>query len=395
MEFVGKLEPETISIADGDEELNAFMESCSSAPSGPIKAKGELGIDDLPPIQDLTITVAEEDCIKLGTVSGIVDTLGMLTQCFAFSDFRMFIYVNVNLFAVLVDSIPNFAAVDIDTVLFLDKGNRTLGQVFDVMGNVASPIYCVRFNKPQDIADKNITVGLPVYVAPKTEHTNFIVLSELMNQRGTDASWEDDIEPPEGCHEFSDDEEEREARRAQRQRNHRNRNSNSVSSDTNTDIPNKVTIKQEYHVPRSKRQFNANKRNRTQNQGQRQQFYKDNPGYSNTTTQFVNYYQNQPPIHYDHSWHTAAIHGLTAAGPPPPPPPYSNGQPIVQNTPQGCYPNPFAMQANQPGYNQFSLHAFPPLPPPMTMLSPRPKFPPSKRHNLFNKRFGGPGNGRS
>lgn len=292
----------------------------------------------------------------------------------------------------LVESIPNFAAVDIDTVLFLDKGNRTLGQVFDVMGNVASPIYCVRFNKPQDIVDKNITNGQPVYVAPKTKHTNFIVLSELMNHKGTDASWEDDVEPPDGCCEFSDDEDERLARRAQRQRNHRNRNS--VSSDMSTEIPNKVTIKQEQYTLQPNRK-GFNKRNR-QGQGQRQQFYKDNPGYSNTTMQYANYYQNQPPIHYDHSWHTAAIHGLAATVPPPPPPmSFSNGQ-QMPNAPQGCYPNPFAMQAGQPPYNQFNLQAFPPLPPPMSMQHPRPQqFPPSKRHNAFNKRFGGPGNGRS
>lgn len=54
------------------------MENCSSAPTGPIKAKGELGIEDLPPIEELTITVSENDCIKLGAVSGIVDTLGKL-----------------------------------------------------------------------------------------------------------------------------------------------------------------------------------------------------------------------------------------------------------------------------------------------------------------------------
>lgn len=301
------------------------------------------------------------------------------------------------LFLVLVESVPNFAAVDIDTVLFLDKGNRTLGQVFDVMGNVASPIYCVRFNTPQDIIDKNITVGLTVYVAPRTEHTNFIVLSELMNQKGTDASWEDDIEPPDGCFEYSDDEEERSARTAQRQRNHRNRNSNSISSDMSEGIVNQKMIKQEYPANQrsQNRGFRANNnRNRSRNQfgprqpQQQQQFYKDNPGYSNTATPYVNYYQNQQHVQYDHSWHTAALHGLTAAPPPPPPtvPPsiYANSQP-QPHLPQGCYPNPFALQSNQSAYSSFSLQAFPPLPPPMSMLNPRPQFPTSNRHKPFNK----------
>lgn len=45
-------------------------------PSGPIKAKGEFGLKDLPPIEDLTITVSEDECIKLGTILRTVDTLG-------------------------------------------------------------------------------------------------------------------------------------------------------------------------------------------------------------------------------------------------------------------------------------------------------------------------------
>lgn len=55
------------------------MENCedeTGVEKGPVKAKGELGMADLPPIQDLTISVPESECIHLGAVSGIVDTLG-------------------------------------------------------------------------------------------------------------------------------------------------------------------------------------------------------------------------------------------------------------------------------------------------------------------------------
>lgn len=59
------------------------MESCEdNTPKGPIKAKGEFGIDDLPPIADLTITVPESECIQLGTISGCVDTLGKTHSSF-------------------------------------------------------------------------------------------------------------------------------------------------------------------------------------------------------------------------------------------------------------------------------------------------------------------------
>lgn len=42
----------------------------------PLKVKGELTIDDLPPIQDLQITVDERECIEIGVITTIVDQLG-------------------------------------------------------------------------------------------------------------------------------------------------------------------------------------------------------------------------------------------------------------------------------------------------------------------------------
>lgn len=253
----------------------------------------------------------------------------------------------------LVDSLPNFAAVDIDTVLFLDKGNRTLGQVFDVMGNVASPIYCVRFNRAADIVDKAISVGDIVYVAPKTEHTNFIVLAELMNQRGTDASWEDDIEPPTGCGDFSDDEEERVARRTRTQRN---RSRNNVDGEREA-VPSKVTVKQEQSTGKSTRG-----RNRWNATREPRQFYKDNRGYANTSTNYTSFNPNRQTMQqYNHSWHTA---NMMPSGMPP----TTAGDNMPM--PPGYYPNPFAMNPNAVNYGYFNMQAFPPLPPPLSMLPP-------------------------
>lgn len=41
-----------------------------------IKTKGELDISDLPPIEDLKISVDESKCEPVGCVKSIVDTLG-------------------------------------------------------------------------------------------------------------------------------------------------------------------------------------------------------------------------------------------------------------------------------------------------------------------------------
>lgn len=46
----------------------------------PIKAIGELGIEDLPPIEDLYITVPEKECNLLGKITSIVDQLGKVSQ---------------------------------------------------------------------------------------------------------------------------------------------------------------------------------------------------------------------------------------------------------------------------------------------------------------------------
>lgn len=258
------------------------------------------------------------------------------------------------------------------------------------MGNVASPIYCVRFNKRQDIVDKKIAVGAIVYVAPKTEHTNFIVLSELMNQKGTDASWEDDIEPPTGCGDFSDDEEERIARRSRNQQQ-RNRNRNSISTDIDDGVvPNKVTVKQEPVVGKNRgknRRNNLNRNNRPQNHaGPPHQFYKDNRGYANSQSNYTNFHQNRQPMQYDHSWHTA---GMLPPSLPSTSTTMSAGAGIQMPMPQGCYPNPFAMASNPMNYGYFNLQAFPPLPPPMN-AQPQPQtHPQQNRHfNTFNKRNG-------
>lgn len=158
----------------------------------PIKAAGELGIEDLPPIEDLHISMPEKDCIFLGKITSIVDQL------------------------VLVESLPNIVPLDLDTVLFLEKGQRPLGKIFDVMGQVHCPIYCVRFNSKNDIDEKGILIGLDVYCAPAAPCTSVVILPNLLKQKGSDASWKNDIEPPDRYLDYSDDEDEKNARRVRK-----------------------------------------------------------------------------------------------------------------------------------------------------------------------------------
>jgi H/ACA ribonucleoprotein complex non-core subunit NAF1 len=143
----------------------------------------------LPRIDELAISVPECECVEMGDVYAIVDD------------------------QVVVKSQSESAAIDLDSVLFLDRGGRALGRVFDVFGPVARPFYSVRFNDGEHIKDSGISVGQKVFVAPRTEHTSFIFLGQLLKLKGTDASWKGDDEVPHKFADYSDDEDERKGKR--------------------------------------------------------------------------------------------------------------------------------------------------------------------------------------
>lgn len=80
-----------------------------------------------------------------------------------------------------MDSLPGVPAYDLETMLFLERGSKPLGRIFDVMGQVSSPIYVVRFNSEDDIDKHNITKGMQVFSAPNNaEHTQYVFLQQLM-----------------------------------------------------------------------------------------------------------------------------------------------------------------------------------------------------------------------
>ncbi|KAH8412589.1 hypothetical protein KR009_003528 [Drosophila setifemur] len=321
----------------------------------PPKVRGEMLLDELPPIHQLEITVPEDECVELGKVHSIVDQL------------------------VLVSVLPNSMLFDLDTVLFLEKGRKVLGEVFDVLGQVSDPLYCVRFNTNQQILDKGITIGDVVYCAPKTEHTQFVILSKLMQVKGSDASWEHDVEPPSRYIDYSDDDEEREARQEQRKRRQRDRTNSTDSVDTVTSVATTATETSVAAPPPRQRgrrgqreSFRRDQRNSMpsnyQNQNQNQnhptdQQYNYHPSY-NPGSWHSNYYHNyhQPPNNFNMAPQQRMPfpvpnygYGMPYAMPPmmpmappphphhmyPPPPPFAAPPPPHQNSHphQGQPPN--------------------------------------------------------
>ena len=114
---------------------------------------------DLPPVEELDLTVPEAEVVKIGTVSSCVEEL------------------------VVIESLPGVPAIDLDSVLFVESGRRALGRVFDVIGPVARPLYCVRFNSAAHIQRTGVLRGMEVFFAPRTEYTTFVFLEQLMKMK--------------------------------------------------------------------------------------------------------------------------------------------------------------------------------------------------------------------
>lgn len=173
-----------------DEDLHEKKLSKAKPLSLGYKNKGEMDVYDLPPIQKLSISAKVEDLVHIGRVSSIVDCL------------------------VVVQSFKHTNPLDLDSVLFFKSG-EPIGQVFDVIGPVAEPLYCIRFNTKEEISSLNIKVDMPIYYAPSYEApvTKFVFVEKLRQEqgKGSDASWKHNHEPPDEIKEYSDDEEERRA----------------------------------------------------------------------------------------------------------------------------------------------------------------------------------------
>ncbi|XP_018496047.1 H/ACA ribonucleoprotein complex non-core subunit NAF1 [Galendromus occidentalis] len=157
--------------------------------------KGELTLDDLPPVEKLKISVPQDHLQLVGEVFSFVDRL------------------------VVVESTNPEPVLNLETVLFLEDG-RAVGLVFDVIGPVIKPYYVLRFNNSEEIKEEHLEKGVKIFCAPSHADYTFFVfekqIREMMKLRGSDASWEYDLEPPEHELEYSDDEQEREARKERR-----------------------------------------------------------------------------------------------------------------------------------------------------------------------------------
>ncbi|XP_049626224.1 H/ACA ribonucleoprotein complex non-core subunit NAF1 [Suncus etruscus] len=177
--------PLPLALSDGEDNLQVEKENKTF----PLKTKDELLLNELPSVEELTIILPEDIELKpLGMVSSIIEQL------------------------VIIESKTNLPPVNEDTVIF--KSDRhAAGKIFEIFGPVAHPFYVLRFNSSEHIESKGIKIKETMYFAPSMkDFTQYIFTEKLKQDRGSDASWKNDQEPPPEALDFSDDEKEKEAK---------------------------------------------------------------------------------------------------------------------------------------------------------------------------------------
>ncbi|XP_061889530.1 H/ACA ribonucleoprotein complex non-core subunit NAF1-like isoform X1 [Entelurus aequoreus] len=176
----------TVIENDDDEGLNR---------TAIFKTKDELLLEDLPAVEELTVSLPDAVALTpVGTVSSIIQKL------------------------VIIQSLKDTTPLTDDSIIF--RADRlALGKVFETFGPVSSPLYVLRFNSPEELSNKGLTLGLTVYCAPDMEeYTGYILIQHLKLLKGSDASWKNDQEPPEEALDYSDDEKEQQAKKAKNSR---------------------------------------------------------------------------------------------------------------------------------------------------------------------------------
>ncbi|RMC13842.1 hypothetical protein DUI87_08925 [Hirundo rustica rustica] len=154
-----------------------------------VRTKDEVPIDKLPPVEDLSIILPDNVELKIfGTVSSIIEQL------------------------VIIESLRGLPPVNEESIIFKED-RQAAGKIFEIFGPVSHPFYVMRFNSSEHIKEKGINVQDSMYFAPSVEDfTQYIFAEKLKQEKGSDASWKNDQEPPPDVLDFSDDEKEREAK---------------------------------------------------------------------------------------------------------------------------------------------------------------------------------------
>lgn len=172
---------------DGEDGTNKTGKGSST----PLRTKNELP-DDILPKPDVIIT-PDMRIEPLGSVQFIVEGT-----------------------AVIQSQNPGEIQV-LERGSVLCKEDKTvIGALTDILGNVKSPIYTVRFATEEEITELGVVVGLKVFYS--AEHAVYALTQAIKEVKGCDASNLHDEEVGADEMEFSDDEKEAEYRKQRKQK---------------------------------------------------------------------------------------------------------------------------------------------------------------------------------
>ncbi|MFT7807547.1 H/ACA ribonucleoprotein complex non-core subunit NAF1 [Arapaima gigas] len=155
----------------------------------PVKTQGEILIEELPVVEDVVVVLPEDAEIQpIGVVSRIIDKL------------------------VIIEALKDTPPLNEDSIIF-NRERQSAGKVFEIFGPVFQPYYVLRFNSVEHITEKGLKLHDTVFFAPLLkDFTDYVFTEQLKMNKGSDASWKNDQEPPPEALDFSDDEKEKAAK---------------------------------------------------------------------------------------------------------------------------------------------------------------------------------------
>ncbi|XP_025020885.1 H/ACA ribonucleoprotein complex non-core subunit NAF1 isoform X2 [Python bivittatus] len=222
VESCGGLNSSSEPESDTDADSSSSLSSCSPMLSEDddkqdknennsyaTRKKSELSKEPLP-VEDIMIILPESvELMPFGKVSSFIEHL------------------------VIIESQKGLPPVNEDTVLFKED-RHSVGKIFEIFGPVSHPFYVLQFNSPEHIQSKGIKIKDEVYFAPSVESfTQYIFPEKLKQEKGSDASWKNDEEPPAEALDFSDDEKERAAKLQKKSQNVRRKELRSQQNNSN------------------------------------------------------------------------------------------------------------------------------------------------------------------
>ncbi|KAM3550915.1 hypothetical protein MY1884_008009 [Beauveria asiatica] len=178
--------------AGSDDEGGGPSGGAKSGAAAQLRTKNELA--DEPVIARPDVVITDDMPLEaLGAIEHIVDTTALVAGI----------------------TPGEYQVLDSGSVL-CTASRVVVGAVAETIGKVTRPMYTVRFNSADEIAELGLAVGTDLYYTPA--HATFVFTAPLKAVKGSDASnlYDEEAAPDEV--EFSDDEKEAEHKRAAKQK---------------------------------------------------------------------------------------------------------------------------------------------------------------------------------